>query len=139
MANILVAGSNFSETQARALLLEFLGHHCETAASLGEAVELLKDGRAELLISEEYDPCGSRSAETIDSLKRTSREVAWMVLAREPVRDSNRDAEADEVLAIPCTLDGLLLGIDRALDKFRSCARSDSGNSMLRTQLIFQN
>jgi CheY-like chemotaxis protein len=126
MARILVVGSDFSETQARALILEFAGHQCATASSVGEAVELLKADRSFAAILADQKLRGREAAEILRNLRIASNlKPALMVLAT----NADTPIQADEVLAIPCLPQEFDRALQTTLARFQARRRLFSARS----------
>ena len=78
IARILVAGTDHAATAARALVIEFAGHHCETAGSLEEIQTCLRENSFELVVA---DPSlGGSLPEIMRVLKRNSPDAIVMLL-----------------------------------------------------------
>jgi len=108
MAKILVAGDDPGEMRARALVMEFAGHQCATAASLQEAVKLLGESFFDLVVTD----CklgGNSGAEIVSNLKCAAPETAVMALAE----NSETAGGADAVLTVPCSPEEFFQCIER--------------------------
>ena len=113
MPKILLVGNNPAEREVRALVMEFGGHRCKTAASLKEAMKLLREESVDLAVTD-FKPNGSSPAQIVKSLKGAFPEVPLMVLSES---GDTVVKGADEVLVIPCSPENLLQRIERMLSQ----------------------
>src|SRR6266478_641066 len=111
MARILMVGSDGTDREVRALIVEFGGHNCATAASLEEAVNLLQKGMFDLVVTELK--LSGNSPEQVIKRMKVSPEMAVIVLT-----ESGETVEsADAVLPIPCSHEDLVRRIEHVLGK----------------------
>ena len=113
MPKILLVGNDPTARDVRALVIEFGGHRCKTAASLKEAMKLLRGESFDLAVTH-FKPNGSSPAQIVKSLKGAFPEVPLMVLSES---GDTVVKGADEVLAIPCSPENLLQRIERMLSQ----------------------
>lgn len=119
MPKILLVGNDPAERDVRALVIEFGGHRCKTAASLKEAMKLLRGESFDLAVTH-FKPNGSSPAQIVKSLKSAFPEVPLMVLSES---GDTVVKGADEVLVIPCSPENLLQRIERMLSQLAIPAR----------------
>ena len=113
MPKILLVGNDPAEREVRALVIEFGGHRCKTAASQKEAVKLLREESFDLVVTD-FKPNGRSPAQIVKSLKGAFPEVPLMALSES---GDTVIKGADEVLAIPCSPEHLLQRIERMLSR----------------------
>ncbi len=119
MPKILLVGNDPAEVEVRALVMEFGGHRCKTAASHKEAIKLLREESFDLVVTD-FKPNGSSPAQIVKNLQGAFPEVPLMVLSE----SGNTVVKgADEVLAIPCSPEHLLQRIERMLSQSAIPAR----------------
>jgi hypothetical protein len=106
-----MVGTDVAEREILGLIVEFRGHTCAGTGSLQEAAGMLRKGFFDLVIAERgaLAPC----PQLVHELKNGYPELAFVVLAA-----SGEKSEAgDETVALPCSPEKLISGIDRALGK----------------------
>ena len=117
MARVLVAGSDCAEREARAVVIEFGGHRCETACSLDEAVKSLRHDCFDLVVADSQ--LGNSPGEIINSLKHAAPQTAVLVIQEE----NTTFPEGDAVLTIPCSDEDLFQRIETLVGSGRNCGR----------------
>lgn len=110
MGNILVVSGDPIEREARALVIELTGHECATAASLEQAVSLLRKNPFDLVITDSDLP-DADCDQIVRRLKSACPSVAVMALCESPETIRGADARVD----IPCSPKELQEGIDQVL------------------------
>ncbi len=113
MAKVLIAGSDPAVRDARALVIEFGGHHCRTANSLEEVLTLIQQEPFDLIVTD-FKTNGSSPEAIVKRLTAAVPEAAVMVLT-EP--DNFIVKAAAEMLVSPCPPDSLLHHIEQVLRK----------------------
>lgn len=119
MSKILLVGNDPAKREVRALVMEFGGHRCKTAASLKEAMKLLREESFDLAVAD-FKPNGSSPLQIVKILKGLFPEVPLMILSES---GDTVVKGADEVLAIPCSPENLLQHIKQMLSRSAIPAR----------------
>ena len=114
MRNILVIAAVSTERQGRAFAIEMAGYDCATAASLPEAVRLLRNSSFDLVVTEPVLE-GFELGQIVKSLKKACPNVVVMVIYHPA--DTNTVLHADISVAIPCSPEKFQSSIRRALSK----------------------
>ena len=114
MGKVLVVAADSTEREGRALAIELAGYSCATAASLREAVSLLRRDSFDLVVTD-YALQGIEPGQIVKSLKDACPWVVVMVFYHPD--DANAAPVADVCVAIPCSPKKFQESIRRALSE----------------------
>src|SRR6266436_2345157 len=101
MARILVAGTDVAAAAARALVIEFAGHHCQTAGSLEEVRTRLREDCFELVV---VDPSLGGSVPEITRVSKGKSPDAIVML----LTDNSKAVAAGESDVLTCAANDFL-------------------------------